>query len=149
MIAAGTYLVKAVESLSLRESKTGTKFAHVQFMVNGEPIAWQGWLTEKAEARTADTLTLLGFDGSDPATVMNSEVSITVEHETYTTPEGVERVSAKIQWINDPNRARGMGQPMQPGEAAQAMARLKGLVLAAKAKAGTAAAPAPTAKRRF
>jgi hypothetical protein len=136
MIAAGFYVVQAAGPAEfIRSSKNETPGVKVPFVVEGEPIDWTGWLTEKAEVRTAESLALMGYDGADESSVMRQSVQLVVEHETYDV-EGETRTAPKIKWVNDPNRARGMGEPMDAAGKAEAKQRLRGLVLAQKQKQG-------------
>jgi hypothetical protein len=142
MIAAGFYVTRAVGPAEFFEASTGSKGVKVPFQVSGEPVEWVGWLTEKAEARTAESLALLGFDGEHEASVTGREVQLVIEYEEYETTDGEKRQAPRIKWINDPNRRSGLGTPMSAGDAAAAKQRLKGLVLAQRQKLAGATSPA-------
>ncbi len=157
MIEAGFYVTRAVGPIEFFEAATGTKGVRVPFQVDGEPIDWIGWLTEKAEPRTAESLALLGYDGEHDESVGTRDVQLVIELEEYESTEGEKRRAPRIKWINDPARRAGGGAPMSAGDAAAAKQRLKGLVLAqrqklsasAPAQAATKAAPAAVGKPKF
>ena len=99
MIEAGFYVTRAVGPVEFFEASTGSKGVKVPFLVAGEYIEWLGWLTEKAEARTAESLAILGFDGEHEASVMDREVQLVIEHEEYETAEGEKRRAPRIKSI--------------------------------------------------
>jgi hypothetical protein len=135
IIEEGTHLARGVE-LSFVVESTGTEAAQVLFQLeDGRRIAWKGWMTEKTTARTAESLALCGYDGEHDESISLKQVQLVIEHEEYTTDQGEVRVSAKIRWVNDPQRAVSSGTPMTPAQATVAKQRLRGLVLSAtKAK---------------
>jgi hypothetical protein len=103
----------------------------------GQMLEWNGWMTEKSEGRTAESIALCGWDGTDPKTVGAREVLLVVEHEPIppdpnkpVDPNAPPRKRAKVAWVNDPARG-GMGMvPLEGAEREQVMSRLRGLVFA-------------------
>lgn len=139
MIEPGYYVTRAVGPMEFFVASTGSKGVKVPFQVNGEPIEWVGWLTERAEARTAESLALLGYDGEREESVCDREAQLVIEHEEYEadTQDGTgkeTRKVAKIKWINDPNRSRGFGEPLDAAAKVEAKGRLRALVLAQRQK---------------
>jgi len=115
MIPEGKYLAKAVGGkygLS-NEKKTPGVALTLEFKVGDkvERLVWKGWFSEKTTERTIETLAIMGFDefksvqtdGSfGPENFDNSEVDITVEHESFVGSDGQPKVAPKIKWINKP-----------------------------------------------
>lgn len=141
MIASGTFRSKAAGPLEFVKSPDkgtpGVKVI-VQFKEGpdaGSTLEWIGWLSDKTTARTGESLGYMGYDGSDPASVMRNEFISVVEHEEYTKTDGSVAKRPRIQWINDPNGAGGRMVPMSATEVVGAQDRLKAAMLAAKAKA--------------
>lgn len=145
MIASGSYKARGTELRFSKSPDKGTECAVVVLRLEDGPdkgahIEWVGWLTEKTVERTGASLTLMGYDGNDPATVGKNEVSAVVEHESFTRANGEQSVRARVAWINDPNGA-GRFQQMTAPEIAGAKDRLRAAMMAFKAKAN-ALAPA-------
>jgi hypothetical protein len=143
MIAEGTYKARGVSMSDCSSGEKGTPGYTVTLRIEDEGpnknamIEWVGWMTEKTEARTAESLVLLGYDGEDYKTVTRNDVMIVVEHETntYTTATGEQKqgTRARVRWINDPARGGASMQPLDPGKALEMKARLKGLILQQRA----------------
>lgn len=98
-IKEGTYRARARE-WEFGQSKTGTPYVAVRFeLVDlGEYITWYGYLTERTQDRTMESLRHCGWDNDDitrPTGLNEIEVELVVERETY---EGKTR--AKVQWVN-------------------------------------------------
>jgi len=138
MIPEGTYTARAVSAMLSKSPTKGTPCVVVTLRIEqpgphkGELIDWIGWLSEATRARTAESLALMGFDGSDLATLLRNEVAIVVEHETFTTESGATRTTARVRWINDPKRGRTSFTPIEPAQAKAMLSELRGLVLAAR-----------------
>ena len=143
MIPEGNYLARGISMSDGKSKDKGTLGITVVFNVTqdgpqkGQMLEWTGWLTDKAKARTAESLVLCGFDGTDPKTIGTREVLLVVEHEDVPpdpnnppAPGTPPRKRARVSWVNDPARG-GMGMtPLDGAESAQVMADLRGLVFA-------------------
>jgi hypothetical protein len=141
MIEPGTYTARAKE-LAFITASTGTEGARVFFeLEDGRNISWVGWLSDACAARTAESLAICGFDGNDDSTVTRNQVHLVVDlDDPYTNEAGETVQRSRVKWINDPNRAKGIGKPMEPSQALAAKQRLRGLVLASQQKLGAKSA---------
>ena len=143
MIATGSFAAKAAGPLEMVKSpEKGTPAAKVVIELKagpnvGERIEWLGWLTDKTTERTAESLALMGYDGSNELSVMNKEFIAVIEHEEYTNKAGEKKMRPRVAWINDPSGG-GRLDPMTATEVAGSKERLKAALTAAKAKAGKA-----------
>lgn len=149
MIAPGRYLARAVKgSQQFGVSKNkGTNFVQVTLSIvdpstreaTPEQISWTGHFTGKTEARTCESLGLLGMKDLDDTDGLGSTVvSIVVEEETYTTDAGEKRTSMKVRWIN-PAGARALSPEVAMDDGARRVlaARMRGHFAAAgRAAAG-------------
>jgi hypothetical protein len=130
LIPVGSYMARGT-SLVERGSGTGNKGAVVEFAITegpqeGRTIEWTGWLGEKTRERTAESLAICGYDGTDPRTVSKNLVQIVIDHETNVSEKnGKTYVNARVKWVNDPARSRAQFEPTD----GQALAGLRGLVL--------------------
>lgn len=135
MIAEGTYIARAISMIFSKSSQKGTPFVAVAFRIESDGPEknaiqeWQGWLSDKAEARTAESIRICGYDGENESSISRNQVSITVEHEEY--PENSGNKRPRIRWINDPTRAAA--QAVDGATAMQMKERLKGLIMAQNA----------------
>jgi hypothetical protein len=137
MIAEGTYIARAVSAMVSKSPTKGTPCVVVTLRIEqgehkGEMIDWVGWLTEATRARTAESLALMGFDGSDLSTVQQREVSIVVEHESYVADNGSTRTVARVRWINDPSRTRSAFVALDAAQQKAMLSEIRGFVLAAR-----------------
>jgi hypothetical protein len=143
LISEGSYMARGTSLALINSTNKNTPGATVVFAIadegpfKGKLIEWTGWLTEKTADRTAESLEFCGFDGKDEKTISKNLVQIVIEHETYAKTDeenGTEKVyvSAKVRWVNDPGRARTQFKPMDDVQKNEAMATLRGLVLAKK-----------------
>ena len=154
MIKTGSFAAKAASPLEfIKSPEKGTPGVKVTIELkagenNGERIEWIGWLTDATTARTGESLTLMGYDGDDPASVTRKEFIAVVEHETYVNKAGESKVRPRVAWVNDPSGG-GRLDPMSGAEVAGAKDRLKAALTAAKAKAGQAKASNPEDEPRF
>jgi len=105
MINAGTYKAHATKA-ELGETKAGAPQIAVTFRIIdddqpeavGAELVWYGYFTEKAKARTLESLVHAGWDGDDIeelAGLGTTEVNIVVELDTYNG-----RTRPKVQWVN-------------------------------------------------
>lgn len=140
MIGTGSFAARAAAPLEFVKSpEKGTPgvSVHIELRAGphmGERIEWIGWLTDATTARTGESLSFMGYDGSDPASVMQREFIAVVEQETYTNKAGESKVRPRVAWINDPSGG-GRMDPMTAPEVAGAKERLKAALTAAKSKA--------------
>jgi hypothetical protein len=148
MISAGTYRARAIGPCVLGTSKNnGTPFIELYFQIvggdnAGGKVRWTSYFSEKSSERTIQALKIMGWSGEDLSDFSDcclhdldtNEVDIVVELETYKNKDGEERTSARVKWVN-----RACGYLNTDGamnaEAAQSFGnRMRGLVLAVKAK---------------
>jgi hypothetical protein len=140
MIPEGNYLARGVSMSEGKSKDKGTLGITVVFNITqdgpqkGQMIEWTGWLTDKSKARTAESLVLCGFDGTDHKTIGARDVLLVVEHEDVppdpNNPNAPTRKRARVSWVNDPARG-GMGMvPLDGAEQAQVMSELRGLIFA-------------------
>ena len=143
MIDAGKYKARAAKG-ELSESgtkKTPCIAVEFQLLDTGEFIWWYGYLTEKTETRTLESLQHAGFAGADIAGDLmaqglgSRDVELVIEHETY---EGKTR--ARVQWVNSADG--GGGSAMPDDKKAAFAARMRGKLLAMGGRDAPAAAPA-------
>ena len=145
MIKTGSFAAKAASPLEfIKSPEKGTPGVKVTIELKagpntGERIDWIGWLTDKTTQRTGESLTLMGYDGENPASIQKKEFIAVIEHETYNNTAGEEKTRPRVAWINDPSGG-GRLDPMTATEVAGSKERLKAALTAAKAKAGKAAA---------
>lgn len=141
-MSEGKFLARAT-SYSFGLAKTGTPGCAVMFKVTegeqaGESFSWSGWFSEKAAARSIESLQYMGWKGEDPQTVdiseIGEEVEIVVKVETFTNDAGREITGPKVAFVNK-NRAGAVKLAAMPASDAQAFReKMKGLVLATRAK---------------
>ena len=144
MIPEGTYRVRGVDA-ALGYSSTNNEQVAVtlEFLDGGEDVegrqmTWYGSFSEKVVTRTFESLRLLGWQGddvSDLSGIGSTEAFAVVGYEDDR--EGNTR--ARVKWING---SGGVALKNRMDEdAARAFAeRMKGHVLAHRAKGGAAAA---------
>ena len=135
--------VKAPGNGWLGTTKTGTDFIRIPLLIDdpasdqhGREIVWQGWLSEKAAARTAKTLDeAFGREwdistlGAGKAPWVGKLCRITIEAEE--SEDG--KVRLKVKWLNP------IGSAPLP---ADRLATLNDRILAARAGESTAATTA-------
>lgn len=137
-VAGRNFKATAVEA-ALTQSKAGNAMIKVTFQLLEPPhtlLVWNGMLhSEKMTARTLDSLRYAGWKGDDLSLVTfpsENEVSLTLENEEY---EGKQHT--KVAWVN---KAGDSGfkvkSDLAPAEQMALAAKLKGAVLAHKAKEG-------------
>lgn len=138
-IANGSYMARGVSIEAVKADGTGTKGVTVVFSIldegpyKGRLIEWTGWLTDNTKVRTAESLALCGFDGTNPKTIGKDIVQIVIEEETYVKDKGLSTEktykNAKVRWVNDPSRGRTQFTPLAPAEKQAAFDGLRGLIL--------------------
>lgn len=147
----GTFKAKA-KRFSADPSGNGTPRVSVEFEVTdgperGQSIWWDGWLTDKAQERTCESLVHAGWTGADFETLPGlgtKDVDLVVEEEEWPVGSGTKR--AKVKWVNDPGRVRHTEGAGLAGYADRMQALAMGL--AAK-KPAAAAAPENGARKLF
>lgn len=104
---------------------------------NNSTIVWRGFLSEKAQARTIESLNTCGWDGDRDESVMTNEVNLVIEHEDQQDRDGklTGRKQARIRWINSLDRA--VVKPADPARAMQLKQEAKGLLLKFRASQPT------------
>lgn len=140
-VAGKKYRATAIEAV-LSQSKVGNAMIKVNFQLLDPPhigLTWNGMLhNEKSTTRTLDTLRLCGWKGDDLSDVAFSpenEVSLSLKNEEY---EGKQHT--RVQWVNAKGDGSGfkLKDTLSPAEKVAIASRLKGAVLAHKAKGNTA-----------
>ena len=158
LIAAGKFRSKAVGPVSFgKSSKKETPGVTVKIQLLAGPNAgstldWAGWLGDATAERTSESLSLMGYDGDDPHSVVNGpEFDAVIEHEDYPAANGQTFQRARVQWINDPNGGSAGFVPMGATEVQSAKERLRIAAAAVKAKKNgqSALAPAPFEEEKF
>jgi len=139
MIAAGNYVAKAKSLAYGKSPEKGTPCAIVQLVLQDGPdmgatVEWIGWLTEKTEAKTAESMALMGYDGIRDESIVRNNVQVVIEHEHYMNVAGEQKTRVRVAWINDPSAA-GRFETLAPGEVTGIKQRLQAAMIAAKAKA--------------
>jgi hypothetical protein len=142
MIAFGSFRARATSLTYGKSPEKGTPCAIVMFLLSegpdaGHSIEWIGYLTEKTEMATAESLARCGYDGSDDSTIGRNEVQIVIDGEDYTNKAGETKQRSRVRWINDLSGA-GRFDAMAPHEVVGVKERLKAAMLASRAKAAAA-----------
>lgn len=107
LIPIGTYTAKAMQ-WDLGENKDGSPKLAVQFEITegeyeGVCITWYGYFTEKAQARTLESLRYCGWSSDDIVTMDGMGdylVQIVVEHEVANEGKSAGTTFAKVRWVN-------------------------------------------------
>lgn len=138
----GTFTARACGWELTKSKNKGTEEMLVKFVLDdGTYVYWDGWLTEKAWARTVDSLKACGWDGVSMETMEGMgtlDVELVLEEEEY---EGVTRT--KVKWVNPIGGApMKVSSPMTGDERRRFLAKMQ----ARLKQAGPAAAPKPAQK---
>lgn len=120
MIREGTYKAKA-SHWWWEQSNNGNYYLTVVFPLPPEndtegsedaSVMARLFFTDAAVDRSVESLRYLGWTGDDIAKITDgvggldaNEVSIVVEHESYTDDKGQEHQGARVRWINRPRSA--------------------------------------------
>ncbi len=148
MITNGTYRAKACGEVVLgTSSKKGTPFIEFYFMIQegdnkGGKVRWTTYFSEKTNERSIESLQYCGWRGEDLSEFADgglhgldsNEVEIVVELEEYQTQESETRVSPKVQWVNRAGGYLNLEAAMNLQAAESFGDRMRGLVLAMRAK---------------
>lgn len=151
MITNGTYRARATGACVLGTSANkGTPFLEFYLKVlegehAGALVRWTGYFTENTSERTIQALLLCGWQGEDPSEFEDgtlhgldaNEVDIVVEIEEYENKEGETKHAARVQWINRPGGYLNVENAMNNEAAKSFGERMRGLVVAMKAKTPT------------
>jgi hypothetical protein len=147
MIDEGSWLARACEG-ALGKAGTGNQQVGVDLEIlegpsQGQHITWYGYFSEASFERTLQSLTAMGWDGtdlSDLSSLGRNEVRVVIEHEVN--PDG--EVVAKAQWINGVGGIV-MKDRCSPDEAKAFAAQMMGRVHAYRQRhPASPAQPAPT-----
>jgi hypothetical protein len=148
-IQNGTYKARASGEVVLGTSKNkGTPFIQFYLTITqgdnkGGAVRYDGYFTEATNERTIQSLQICGWQGEDLSEFSDgglhgldaNEVDIVVEIETYTHQEsGEERHRPRVAWINRTGGFLATEQAMNDDAAKAFAERMRGLVLAVKAK---------------
>lgn len=122
-------------------SESGKEFVAVLFEVSdgehaGKRFSWRGFFTEKTTDRTLDSLRYCGWSCDNIAALTgmgSAEVDIVVEPEVY---EG--KTYSRVKWVNKPSSLSLKGA-MNEGQAAAFAAKMRGLAMQHKQRAGVVA----------
>jgi hypothetical protein len=153
MLDAGNYRARAIEA-ALGETETGKEQVAVQFQLLDleQTITWYGYFTDKTLETTFKALRTAGWKGQDLtdlsdlcAPAETPEVTLVVEHETYTNPEtGESKTRARVRWVNGTG-GLALKKALDPNKAKAFAARMRGQLAAFDRSSG---APKPQANGR-
>lgn len=147
-ITNGTYRAKASGECVLGTSKNkGTPFLELYFQIiggenNGGRVRWTTYFTENTNERSIQSCQICGWQGEDLSDFADgglhgldaNEVDIVVELETYKNDAGEERTTPKVQWVNRAGGFLNTESAMNETTAQAFGEKMRGLVLAMKAK---------------
>lgn len=96
-------------AIGIQQTMKGDDYVSADFEVttdDGEvfTVEWRGWLTEKTETRTLESLRLMGWTGDDVygdlagEGALRNKVKVDVRHEEY---KG--KTTARVSFINGPD----------------------------------------------
>ena len=152
MLTEGKHTARVTE-LAWQTSQGGNTYLTLRFTATqgdciGETATKSMFFSEKALQRTVEDLRALGWQGDDPATItvadVGAEVSVTVEHETFTGRDGEAHLTARVKWINSMSALKGNAeQGAVAAFGAQLKARIRALDGAARASGTAPTRPAP------
>jgi len=133
----GRFRAKAVEG-AWGHTSNGTVQVAIQFQLETDAkLTWYGFMTEKAEERTMNSLLACGVTDLETLAGLGSDdVEVTVEHDTYN-----EKTRAKIAWVNRLGEGGvALKSKASPQEAKSMLSKHKGNFL--KLQKANGAAPA-------
>jgi len=157
LIPAGFYRARArKDGAEFGTSKTGTDFVRVPFVFaegdhKGQELTWDGHFGPESTKRTFESLQYCGctFPNNDPTDLTGidaNEVSVEVEHQTYTKQDtGEEKTYARIAWVNSLSRGISPEAKMTEANKAAFKKRMMGQMLMVKKGAPASATAAPPA----
>lgn len=110
MINEGTHAATVKDHGIAFSSVKGTPEVYVEFDIDGQSVFGDFWLTEGAIEKSIEQLQLLGFEGNEfeilnnePPILVGCQVQVRVVHESYVNEDGIERITARVAWVNDPS----------------------------------------------
>ncbi len=160
-ITAGKYIGRATGDVVLGASKNkGTPYIEFMFDVSGDAnegpatVRWTGYFTEKSSERTIEALQNCGWQGDNLSEFEDhglhgldaNEVELVVEVEEWQGTDGSMRETPKVAWVNKLGGGSGVkvDNAMDKGASQAFGDKMRGLVLATKAKRGVTPTPGPT-----
>lgn len=141
LIPVAFYRAQAIGAEFGVSPNKGTDFVRVTFQIidgeyAGQQIYWDGYFGENSAQRTVDSLRYCGctFPNNDITNLEGlgtQEVSLDVQHESFTDRNGMPRTVAKVAWVN---QLGGVKQELQmdAGRKASFRQRMMGVVHQAK-----------------
>jgi hypothetical protein len=149
MIQRQTAKARAVE-WALGTTGTGKEQIAIRFQIlegedMGQYITYYGYFTEATLERTLESLDHCGWEGdnlTDLTGLDKNDVHIVIDHE----PDEEGKLRARVRWINSAGGI-ALKDRMDPGQAAAFAARMRGEVIARRARKGTAKPAAAPAQR--
>ena len=137
MIAEGSYRARGTRKSEAKSPDKGTPCVIVACKLlegpdEGKSLDWVGWLTDGAIAKTAESVSTMGYGDSDEGQSPN-EFVVVIEHEEFQRDNGEMAKRARIRWINNLGGTANF-QTMTSAETAGARERLKAAMMAAKQK---------------
>lgn len=152
MLTEGKHTAR-VTDLAWQTAQNGNTYLTLRFTATqgdgtGETATKNMFFSEKALQRTVEDLRALGWQGDDPSTItladISGEVSVTVEHESFSGRDGEDRMAARVKWINAANALKGTAdQGAVAAFGAQLKARIRALDAGARAAGTRPTQPAP------
>lgn len=130
MIAIGTHKARAVScglgKTSTNKEQVGVEFEILEGENAGEHITWFGYFTDAALSVTIKALRACGWTGNDLSDIqgLDKEVALAINHEEY---QG--KVSARVQWVNEPG-GLALKTQMPPDEAKAFAAKMRHIIMA-------------------
>ena len=92
----GRFRARAVEGAWGHTSNGVVQVAVMFELETGAKLTWYGYMTEKAEERTMNSLIACGVTDLETLEGVDSnDVEVTIEHDTYN-----DKTRAKIAWVN-------------------------------------------------
>lgn len=139
----GEHPARAVEWALRSVGQNETPAVAVRFRLTDGPrranyITWDGWLTDKAFDRTIESLQYCGWKGDDLRDLQGldaNEVSLVIELEDYTDPNGEFKQIPKVRWVNGGSGLSMKGR-MTESEAAVFAEKMRGRIHAMQKKKG-------------
>jgi hypothetical protein len=139
MIDRGNYRARAIDH-QFGFAEKGTEQIVVTFEITeegdfrGHTIAWFGFFTEATSERTVQALRTCGWEGDELSELVGldrNEVVLVIDHEEYNG-----KTQARVKWVNRLGSGRiELKKKMTDAQRGVLAKRLKGLVVATKAKA--------------
>lgn len=147
MIAPGKYQAN-VADYTADVSPNGKPYVKVWLNVENQgQVTWTGYLTEKTQERTIQSLTYMGFKGDDigvladgvlsQALDLTTPVNITVIHETD--KNNPAKKYAKVQWVNRAGQTARVIDPVKNAQAKSQLSQFNGTLKKVQSELGVKA----------